>query len=510
MTAATAAGHSPAVVIIGAGFAGVTMALYLRQAGFTDIVILEKGAGVGGVWRDNTYPGAACDVPSPLYSISKAPNPDWPRRFSEQPDIFAYLTRVAGKHGIDRLVRTGTEVAGAAFDEQSNRWQVTTTTGEVFDCDVLIPAVGQLSQPAIPAIAGTETFTGPAFHSARWNHDADLSGKRVAVIGTGASAVQFVPAIADRVGRLMLFQRSAPWILPKPDRRYRRWHHRLFRRIPATRLAGRLGIWLIFEFLALALVDAKQLGPVVAVLARLQLRHQVADSALRARLTPDYAPGCKRALFSNDYYPALTRPNSAVITEPIEAIEAGGIRTADGTSHPADVIVYGTGFSATEFLTPMRIEGRSGRTLDEIWADGAHAYLGISVPELPNLFLLYGPNTNLGSGSIIYMLETQARHITELVKLAADRPRHGIEVDPAVEQRFNDQLQGRLDRSVWTLCSSWYRTATGKIPTNWPGPTAAYRRRVNRPNLNDYIVTPPRARQRSGTDDRGEPLPVRT
>lgn len=500
MTARTATRQSPAIVIIGAGFAGIIMALHLREAGLTDIVILEKTDGVGGVWRDNTYPGAACDVPSPLYSISKAPNPEWERRFSEQPDIFAYLTRVAAERGIDSMVRARTEVASATFDERSNRWRVATTTGEVIGCDVLVPAVGQLSKPSIPAIAGAETFGGPAFHSARWNHDVNLSGKRVAVIGTGASAVQFVPAIADRVGQLTLFQRSAPWILPKPDRRYRPWHHRLARRLPATRLAGRLGIWLIFEFLALALVDAKSIGPALAMLARLQLRLQVADPVLRARLTPDYAPGCKRALFSNNYYPALTRTNATVVTEPIECIESAAVRTADGERHPTDVIIYGTGFSATEFLAPMRIEGRSGRTLDEPWADGAHAYLGISVPEFPNLFLLYGPNTNVGSGSIVYMLETQARHITELVKVLAANPGHTVEVDADAEQRFNAHLQDRLDRSVWTLCSSWYRTATGKIPTNWPGPTLAYRRRAQRPKMHDYVLTPP---ERVGADKPG-------
>jgi cation diffusion facilitator CzcD-associated flavoprotein CzcO len=501
MTSHTAAEHSPKIVIIGAGFAGITMTLYLKDAGFSDITILEKSDDLGGVWRDNTYPGAACDVPSPLYSISKAANPAWPQRFSEQPDIFAYLHSVAEKHGIDHLVRTDSEVSDAAFDQRSNTWRVNTTAGETFDCDVLIPAVGQLSQPAIPALPGANTFAGTAFHSARWNHTQDLSGKRVAVIGTGASAVQFVPAITQQVQQLTLFQRSAPWILPKPDRRYRRWHHGLFRHLPATRLAGRFGVWLVFELLALALVDAKPLGPIVAMLARLHLRRQVKDPILRARLTPDHAPGCKRALFSNDYYPALTGPNTEVVSEPIDAVESHGIRTADGTTHPVDVIIYGTGFSATEFLAPMRIQGRDGHALDETWADGAHAYLGIAVPDFPNLFVLYGPNTNLGSGSVIYMLETQARHITALVEVLAQHPRHALEVDARVEEGFNNQLQRRLDNSVWTLCSSWYRTASGTIPTNWPGTTAAYRLRAQRPNTNDYVLTPrsPPAREDRST-----------
>ncbi|TDQ01390.1 flavin-containing monooxygenase [Labedaea rhizosphaerae] len=474
----------PSVLIVGAGFGGLAMALELRKAGLTEFTVLERADDLGGVWRDNTYPGAGCDIPSPLYSFSTVPNPDWPMRFSLREDIHDYMRRVVDEHGLRPHLRFGVAVEAAAYDEAEAEWVVTTGTGEVLRADVLVPAVGQLSRPALPDIPGMAGFRGPAFHSARWDHGVPLDGKRVAVVGTGASAIQFVPHVAREASRLTVFQRSAPWVLPKPDVRYRPWHKRLFRRLPLTRLVERFAIWLLCEVLALGLVDLPVLRKAVAWLAGWHLRHQVADPGLRAKLTPDYAPGCKRALFSNDFYPAMTRPNVELVTEKITEITTGGVRTADGIEHPADVIIYGTGFAASEFLAPIAIRGRGGRALAEAWSNGARAYLGMTVPGFPNLFLMYGPNTNLGVGSIIYMLESQARYVVDLLRTV--RPGRALEVRAEVADRFDREIQARLRRSVWTLCSSWYRDQAGRITNNWPGTVTAYRVKTRRAERSDY------------------------
>ncbi|MDV7075824.1 flavin-containing monooxygenase [Gordonia amicalis] len=480
----------PSVTIVGAGFGGIAQAIALRRAGFRSVTILERGDDVGGVWRANTYPGAACDVPSPLYSLSTDPNPDWPRRYSEQPDILAYLRRVADTRGLRESIRFGVDVATAEFDDSANRWVLTTTAGEVIETDVLVTAVGQLSQPAVPDIEGRDTFRGPAFHSAEWDHDVDLAGKRVAVIGTGASAIQFVPAIAPVVEQLTVFQRSAAWVVSKPDSVFGPRRRALFRAVPATLGAERLGTWSYFELITFTL-RMRTMGALTRLLARRHLRKQVADAGLRAALTPDCEPWCKRLLFSDDYYPALARDNASLVTASIDRIEPDGVRTADGTLHPADVVVYGTGFAATDFLSPMEVRGRAGRSLTDAWVKGARAYLGISTAGFPNLFMMYGPNTNLGSGSIVYMLESQARHITGLVSWLAENPGHAVEVDPAVEDRFNARIQKELDRSVWSRCSSWYRNSSGTVTTNWPGNVSTYRRRTRRVDRADYRLSAP-------------------
>ncbi|MGH3519616.1 MAG: flavin-containing monooxygenase, partial [Haloechinothrix sp.] len=405
--------HQPHVVIIGTGFGGLGMAIELKRAGIDTFTILEKASEVGGVWRENTYPGAACDIPSPYYSFSYEPNPAWPARFSRQPDIQAYMRRVVDKYDLRQHIRFDTEVTAATFDEQSGQWHLDTAAGERITSDVFVPATGQLSRPAMPNIPGVESFRGEAFHSATWDHSVELTGKRVAVIGTGASAVQFVPEIQPKVERLTVFQRSAPWILPRPEVEYRPWHHTMFQRLPITQLLERFGFWLLCEVLALGLVDVKPIRLAVAAISRRHLRKQVPDPVLRVKVTPDYAPGCKRGLFSDDYLPALGRPNVEVETTGISEILAHGIRTEDGVVREADVIVYGTGFKATEFLAPMAIHGLDGQKLADVWNEGPHAYLGMTVPGFPNLFIMYGPNTNLGVGSIIYMLESQARYIRQ-------------------------------------------------------------------------------------------------
>ncbi len=355
--------REPSILIIGAGFAGLGMALELQRHGLTNFTILEKAADLGGVWRENTYPGAACDVPSPLYSWSYEPKSDWPRRFSQQRDIHEYMRAVADKHGLPGRIEFGTEVTDAEFDERAGVWRVRTAAGVTHIADILIPAVGQLSRPAMPNLPGIDSFAGAAFHSAEWDHSVDLTGKRVACIGTGASAIQYIPQIQPRVAHLTLFQRSAAWVLPKWDTEYSALHHALFKHVPLTRLAERFAIWTYFEVMALALTDIPPIKVPVIALADRHRRVQVPDDALRAKLTPDYAAGCKRGLFSNEYFPALAQDNVHVETTAITEVTPDGIRTADGVEHAVDVIIYGTGFKGTEFLAPMNIYGLGGRKL---------------------------------------------------------------------------------------------------------------------------------------------------
>ncbi|MFO7192568.1 flavin-containing monooxygenase [Thermocrispum agreste] len=473
------------VAIVGTGFGGLAMALELQRHGFTDFLLLEKGDDVGGVWRENTYPGAACDIPSPYYSLSYEPNPEWSSRFSPQAEIQQYMRRLVDKYRLWPKIRFGCEVTSASFDESSGTWRIEAGDRTVV-ANVFVPATGQLSRPKLPDIPGLTDFAGTWFHSAQWNHDADLTGKRVAVVGTGASAVQFVPAIQPKVAHLTVFQRSAPWILPRPEVQYRRWHHKLFKRVPPIRLAERFGFWLLCEVISLGLVDAPWMRPLISQISLHKLRKEVPDPHLRAKLTPDYAVGCKRGLFSNDYLPTFSKPNVDLVTTRIERVEPNGVRTSDGRLHEADVIIYGTGFRASEFLGPMSVRGVAGRDLAEVWRDGAFAYKGMTVPGFPNMFLMYGPNTNLGCGSIIYMLETQARYIAQAIREVARQPGVAFDVREDVCDEYNRALQRRLDRSVWTLCSSWYRNASGRVTNNWPGTVSAYRLTARRWHPEDY------------------------
>jgi cation diffusion facilitator CzcD-associated flavoprotein CzcO len=477
----------PSITIIGAGFGGLGTAIELKRAGFTDVTVLEKADGVGGVWRENTYPNAACDVPSSLYSWSFAPNPEWPHRYSRQDEILAYIERTAAEQGVLDQVRTGVEVASAAYDEVERSWHLTTTAGEAIDTDVLISCVGQLSRPSIPPIPGLGTFEGPAFHSAEWDHDVELTGKRIAVLGTGASAIQFVPGIQPGARHVTVFQRSAPYVAPKPDREYTATHNRLFRRFPRTQAFGRSLTWVVTEQFNNALIKDTPLKKAVELGWRAQLRKQVRDPELRAKLVPDYPFGCKRVLFSNDWYPALAQPNVDVVTEPVVEVLPEGVRSGDGRVHEVDVIIYGTGFAATEFLAPMKIQGAGGRSLDDAWADGARAYLGICVPGFPNLGLVYGPNTNLGGSSIINMMESQSAFIRQLVEQVRDGG--SVAVRPEAEERFDDEIQQRLQDSVWGGCASWYRDSGGRVTTNWPGTVAEYKQRTARVEPADFEVT---------------------
>ncbi len=474
--------------MIGAGFGGIGVASVLRRAGFTDVTVLEKATDIGGVWRDNTYPGAACDVPSSLYSYSFAPNRGWPRRYAEQPDILDYLRRTAAAEGVLDQVHLGVEVTAAEFDEAAHVWRIDTASGERFTADVLVPAVGQLSRPVVPAVPGAGSFTGPAFHSARWDHGVDLTGKRIAVIGTGASAVQFVPRVEPTAAHVTVFQRSAPYVVPKPDRAYRPWHHRVFRTVPGSQFFGRASTAGIGELLTTALTSWRPLGRLVDLLFRLHLRRQVPAPDLRARLMPDYPIGCKRLLFSNDWFPTLAKSTVDVVTDRIVAITPTGVRTEDGREHPADVIVYGTGFTATDFLAPIRVHGLAGRALADEWVDGARAHLGLTVPGFPNMFLVYGPNTNLGGNSIIAMMEGQFRYIVGVVRRIAATPGSYVDVRRDAATRFDTEMRHRLARSVWASCTSWYRDDAGRITTNWPGLVREYRRRTAHVDAADFRV----------------------
>ncbi|WP_183099264.1 flavin-containing monooxygenase [Nocardioides pelophilus] len=465
----------PSIAVIGTGFGGLAAVIELKKQGFDDIVVFEKADDIGGTWRDNTYPGAACDVPSPFYSYSFEPYTVWPHRFSRQPVILEYIKHVAEKYDVMRHIRFGTEVLGASFDADEGKWTVELSDQEPVVVDVLVSAVGQLSRPSYPAIEGAETFAGASFHSAEWDHGVDLAGKRVAVIGTGASAIQFVPAIQPEVGQMTVFQRTPPYLIPRFDREFSRHHHTVFEKVPATLLVER-GAWYgVTEGLSVAWVYSKALTRVIKAVSRRHMRKQAgAKPGLFEKIWPNYQIGCKRILFSSDYVPALTQPNVDLVTDAISSITPTGVLTADGKEHEADVIIWGTGFKATEFLAPMSIKGGDGRDLQDDWRGGARAYYGMTVPHFPNLFIMYGPNTNTGGGSIIYFLEAQAKYLGEYVAHLAATGRQ-LAVRPEVEQDYDDRIQAHLSESVWSLCSSWYRNAEGRITTNWPLLGAQYK-----------------------------------
>lgn len=485
------AGATHDVLIIGTGFAGIGMAVALQRAGRQDFLLLERAADVGGVWRDNTYPGAACDVPSHLYSFSFAPNPSWSRVFSTQAEIHAYLRDCAERFQLRPRIRFNTEVQGAAWDEASACWTVTLAGGEQLRARVLITGMGQLSRPAIPKLPGLADFTGPSFHSARWDHGCELRGKRVAVIGTGASAIQFVPAIAPEAKQLHVFQRSAPYFLPRGDRAYRDWEKTLFRHVPGAMKLHRLWIYLSYEYRALAFTRFGSLMKVaVGVPFRRLLNRQVSDPALRARLTPDYPIGCKRILLSSEYLATMAQPNVNLVTAGIRRITPTGIETDDGQHHEADVLILGTGFAATEFLAPLRVQGKGGVELNQVWSQGAKAYLGVSVPGFPNFFMLYGPNTNLGHNSIVYMLESQVAHVMRCLEQLDAQDARVIEVDAGSHDRYNAHIQARMKDTVWQGCHSWYIDANGHNSTNWPGFTWTYRWLMRHGTLSAYQLSP--------------------
>ncbi len=482
--------HHTHIAILGTGFAGLGMAIRLKQRGYNDFVIIERATDIGGTWRDNTYPGCACDIPSHLYSFSFALNPHWSRMYSPQSEIRGYLRQCAERFDILPHIHWNNTLLNAAWNEDDQRWYITTTQRQ-FSANIFILGNGPLSQPALPSIPGLERFEGVQFHSAQWRHDYDLTGKRVAVIGTGASAIQFVPQIQPRVDHLSLFLRTPPWILPRQDHPIPARQQAMFRTLPITQRFVRNKIYWRNEFTALGLVYRPHILEKAMQLARRYLAYQVPDPELRAKLTPQYMMGCKRILLSDDFYPALTRPNVEVITERIREVQAHSILTEDGMEHEVDTIICGTGFHVTDTELPKCIYGRAGLSLADRWHPHSCAYYGTTVSGFPNLFLLIGPNTGLGHNSMVYMIESQLTYILDCLRTMKRRSLQAVEVRPEIEEAYNREMQQRLQTTVWASgCNSWYLDATGRNTTLWPGFTFEFRHRIRHFDAQHYHLTP--------------------
>jgi cation diffusion facilitator CzcD-associated flavoprotein CzcO len=477
------------VAIIGAGFGGLGTAIRLKQRGWTDFVVLERAEAIGGTWRDNSYPGCACDVPSHLYSFSFALNPRWTNTFSGQPEIWAYLRECVRRYDLEPQLRLGHEVRSANWDEQGRHW-VVATSGGTLTARVLVSATGVLSEPAIPKLPGLESFAGKVFHSARWDHDHDLTGRRVAVIGTGASAIQFVPEIQPKVAKLSLFQRTPPWLLPHRSRPVSRLEHAVYQGFPPAQRLARAGIYWARELYAFGFQHPGIMRRAQRV-AQWHLRRHVPDPALRAKLTPDYTMGCKRILPSNRYLPALTQSNVDVVTDGIVEVRPDAIVTADGAVHEVDTIILATGFHVTDSPSAERIRGRDGRSLAESWQGSPTAYLGTTVAGFPNLFLILGPNTVLGHTSVVFMAECQIEQLTRALTHLRRTGAAAIEPTPIAQHGFVREVDTRMAQTVWMSggCRSWYQDGTGRVSAIWPGFTFAYRRRMRRFDRNAYQVS---------------------
>jgi cation diffusion facilitator CzcD-associated flavoprotein CzcO len=470
--------------IIGAGLAGLCAAIQMKQSGIDDFVVFEKSSAIGGVWRDNTYPGAGCDIPSCLYSYSFEPHGEWTRTYADQSAILDYLVRCARRHGIPAHIRFDTEVVSARYDPHAKAWLLRTADGGEHAARALITATGQLNRPRLPELEGASGFRGTAFHSARWDHGHDLAGKSVAVIGNGCSAAQFVPRIAPQVERLAVFQRSPKWIIPKLDREYWAATQRTLGRHGWARRLERAVWFLMAESIAYSPVRQGAMTRGLSELARRHLQRQVPDPVLRAKLTPHYPFGCNRMILSNDYYPALMRQNVELVTDRIRRLTPDGIETADGRERAFDTVIYATGFESTDFLAPIEVEGPAGRLHDR-WRNGASAYLGMTVPGFPNLFILYGPNTSSANNSVVYMLENQVRYLIHCLGAIGDGG--AMEVRRAAFEEYNRRLTARIDSTVWKeSCTSWYKTDSGMVTNLWPERAYRYRVATRRPEMAHY------------------------
>ena len=480
------------IAILGTGFAGLGIAIKLKEAGEHDFVILERASDVGGTWRDNTYPGCQCDIPSHLYSFSFAPNPNWSRLFPTQPEIWDYLRDCTDRYGVREHIRFDCEVQGAEWDAGNGFWRIATSQGEV-TARYIISGQGGLSEPQLPDIPGVESFAGAMFHSARWDHDHDLRGEKVAVIGTGASSIQFIPYIQPEVGELKLFQRTPPWIMPHPDREVRGFEKRLFKALPFTQKLFRLGVYAFFESRILPFTKRPDLMKAGEQIAKRNMRKQIPDDReLRRKLTPTYRMGCKRILMSDTYYRALAQPNADVVTDAITEIRPNGIVTADGTLHEVDTIIMGTGFYVSDLPFAAGVRGSDGRTMAEVFDGSPQGYLGTTVAGFPNLFLLTGPNTGLGHNSMVYMLESQFNYVLDALRTLRKRGAAILEVRPEAQAAFNAEIQSRMQGTVWTTggCASWYIDRNGLNTTLWPGWTWEYRRRTRKFDPAPYELSP--------------------
>jgi cation diffusion facilitator CzcD-associated flavoprotein CzcO len=460
----------------------------LKRAGYREVTVFERGERVGGVWHHNTYPGAACDIPSHLYEFSFAPNPRWSRRYAPQVEIQAYLEQTARDYGVRDSIRTGTEVTSARWDWERDRWVLETSAGS-HEADVLVTACGQLSVPAVPPLPGLDSFGGPAFHTARWRHDVDLAGKRVAVLGTGCSAIQVVPAIQPTVAQVDVYQRSPGWTLPKMDFAYGERAQRLFERFPIVQRLDRASIFAFQELAAAGMTKHRWLMPAFKAIARRQINSAISDPELRRKVTPTDEMGCKRIMLTDDWYPTLTQPNVEVVADRIAEVTPAGIRTVDGAERPADVLVLATGFATHGFVAPMEIAGVGGRRLSAEWAEVPRAYLGLSVPGFPNMFLLYGPNTNGGSGSVVSTIEAGVTHVIAALDELERADARRIEVSRQAAEAFDRELRAALAGTVWhSGCTNWYVDENGHDPNQWPWLWTTYRRRTERIEPGAYAL----------------------
>jgi cation diffusion facilitator CzcD-associated flavoprotein CzcO len=476
------------IAIAGAGFAGIGAAIRLKQEGFDDFLILERAAAVGGVWRDNAYPGCACDVQSHLYCFSFAPNPEWSRVYSPQAEIWAYLRGCIERFGLTAHLRCNCTLREAAWDAHAQRWRLDTSIGE-FTSDVLVSAVGALSEPSLPALSGLERFTGRAFHSAQWDHAYDLRDKQVAVVGTGASAVQFVPQIQPQVAKLTLLQRTPVWVVPRRDSAYTPAEQKRLRVSTVARACKRGALYLERELMAPFFLHPR-VAWIAEWSARRHLARSVRNPELRAKLTPSYRIGCKRILVSDDYLPALTQPNVEVVTVPIREVHERSLFTADGLERPIDALIFGTGFQVTEMPFARHVRGRDGRTLAEAWNGSMRAHMGVMVAGFPNLFMIPGPNTGLGHSSMILMIEAQIEHLIGALSFLKRGALAAVEPLPAAQGQFVAEIDRKMSTTVWSTggCKSWYLDRTGRNSTLWPGYTFSYMRRVRRFRPREYVV----------------------
>ena len=479
------------IAIAGAGLSGLGMAIALREDGIEDFVVLERADDLGGTWRDNSYRGCACDIASVLYSYSDEQNPGWTRAFAGQAEIWAYMREVAHRHDVSAHMRYGHEVLAARWDESSHRWQITTTGGD-FSAEILISATGALADPAVPDLPGLDRFEGTVFHSARWDHEHDLSGRRVAVVGTGASAIQFVPEIQPRVEHLDLFQRTPPWVLPRGNPPIPRGWQRRFARHPKLLSWARRSVFSLYESFHYGFRH-----PAVMKLAerraRTHIANQVADPELRAKVTPDYRLGCKRVLGSNTWYPALCEDNVEVTTSAIAEVTPDGLLDTDGAHHDVDTIIFGTGFQVTDVPFSHRVRGRGGELLADRWQGSPQAHLGMSVTGFPNLFLLLGPNTGLGHNSVLLMIEAQIGYLRQVLRFRREHGLASLEPTALAQRQYVARLDRETEGTVWTAggCLSWYVDRTGRNSTLWPGSVRAYQRRLAEFEIGDYATELP-------------------
>ncbi|NVO54262.1 NAD(P)/FAD-dependent oxidoreductase [Rhodobacteraceae bacterium B1Z28] len=482
--------HITDMLIVGAGFSGLTMAIEARKHGIHNIAILEKADDIGGTWRENTYPGVACDIPSHLYSMATHPNPDWSRAYAGGAEIQTYLQKVARDEGLYDLCHFHQQLKSASWD--GVRWQVETQGGQRWSARVLVSAIGALHVPSVPDIPGADSFPGPCFHSAQWDHDVDLVDKRIAVIGTGASAVQFVPEIAKTARHITIFQRSAPYVLPRPDGPIAPWVRRLYARIPSLARLRRKAIFTVFEFRHRVFRGEERMVNFAMKMWRKSLDNAITDPVEREHLIPSYRIGCKRILSSNDWYPALARDNVSVIPQGVASIQGNKIIAADGSETRAEVLIWGTGFHVTDVMDRLDITGADGLTLGAAWADGMQAHLGTAIAGFPNFFVLLGPHTGLGHNSVVLMIEAQVNHIGRVLSEMDSKGLHAVTPDPARQAAFSQEMQDRHTDSVWQAggCTSWYQDAEGRNTTLWPGTVGEFQKRMAQSGLEQYSPAP--------------------